>query len=122
MLKSFRRVFAVGMLTASEGLRQPAVFILLLAASALTGFSPRFAAFHLNESGKMVVDLGLSTAMGFSSLLALLTASATVSDEIEGRTALTMLAKPLRREEFILGKFLGVACVTAAFCLLLVPV
>jgi ABC-type transport system involved in multi-copper enzyme maturation permease subunit len=122
MLKSFRRILAVGMLTAAEGLRQPAFFILLAAAAAMTAFSPRFAAFHLNESAKMVVDLGLSTAVGCSSLLALLTASTTVSDEIEGRTALTMLAKPLRREEFILGKFLGVACVTSAFCLLMVPV
>lgn len=110
------------MLTAAEGLRQPAFFILFLCAAGLTAFSPRFAAFHLNESAKMVVDLGLSTAMTFSALLALLTASATVSDEIDGRTALTMLAKPLRREEFILGKFIGVAGVAVAFCALMAPV
>ncbi len=122
MLKSLRRIWAVGALTGSEGLRQPAFFILFMAAAGLTAFSPRFAAFHLNESAKMVVDLGLSTAMTFSALLALLTASATVSDEIEGRTALTMLAKPLRREEFILGKFIGVAGVAVAFCVLMSPV
>ena len=58
----------------------------------------------------MVVDLGLSTVLTFSTLLALLTASSTITDEIEGRTALTMLSKPLRREEFLLGKYLGVAC------------
>ncbi len=112
----------MGVLTGSEGLRQPAFFILFLAAAGMTALSPRFAAFHLNESAKMVVDLGLSTTMTFSTLLALLTASATVTDEIEGRTALTMLAKPLRREEFILGKFLGVAGVAAGFCLLMSPV
>ncbi|HLX64104.1 MAG TPA: hypothetical protein VKX17_22720 [Planctomycetota bacterium] len=122
MLKSLRRIWAVGILTASEGLRQPAFFILFLAAAALTAFSPRFAPFSLNESAKMVVDLGLSTTVAFSSLLALLTASTTVSDEIEGRTALTMLAKPLRREEFILGKFIGVTVVASAFCALLTPV
>ena len=57
MLKSIRRIWAVGMLTAAEGLRQPVFFILLAAAVAMTAFSPRFAAFHLNESAKMVVDL-----------------------------------------------------------------
>ncbi len=122
MLKSLRRIWAVGALTGAEGLRQPAFFILFLSAATLTAFSPRFAAFHLNESAKMVVDLGLSTAMTFSALLALLTASATVSDEIDGRTALTMLAKPLRREEFIIGKFIGVAGVAIAFCALMAPV
>src|SRR5262249_39652615 len=120
--KSLRRIWAVGILTSSEGLRQPAFFILFLAGTAMTACSPRFAPFSLNENAKMVVDLGLSTTVAFSSLLALLTASPTVTDAIEGRTALTMLAKPLRREEFILGKFIGVATVAAAFCVLQTPI
>jgi ABC-type transport system involved in multi-copper enzyme maturation permease subunit len=36
--------------------------------------------------------------------------------EIENRTALTLLAKPVWRTEFVLGKFLGVAALAAAFC------
>lgn len=121
MGKSLRRIYAVAALTASEGLRQPVFLILFLAAAAMTVLSPKFAVFHLNEGAKMVVDLCLSTTLTFSSLLALLTASATVSDEIEGRTALTMLAKPLRREEFIVGKFLGVVASALAFNLLMSP-
>ena len=122
MGRSIRRIWAVARLTSLEGLRQPAFFFIFIAALLLIALSPNFAFFHLGEEGKMVTDLGLSTILTFSSLLALLTASSTITDEIDGRTALTMLAKPLRREEFLLGKFLGVAAAAAALVALLAPV
>ena len=40
--------------------------------------------------------------------MALWTASVSIADEIEGRTALTLLSKPIGRRQFILGKFLGI--------------
>src|SRR5438045_1089888 len=107
MMHSLKRIWVIALLTGTEGLRQPVFFLLFAAAAALTALSPRFAFFNLNEEGKMVVDLGLSTILTSSTLLALLTASSTLTDEIEGRTALTMLSKPLRREEFLLGKYFG---------------
>jgi len=122
MSRSLKRIWAVALLTGTEGLRQPSFFFLLLASNALIALSPSFALFHLGEEVKMVADLGLSTILMVSTLMALLTASATVSDEIEGRTALTMLSKPLRREEFLIGKFLGVAATAAALVLLSIPV
>ena len=39
--------------------------------------------------------------------------------EIENRTALTLLAKPVWRAEFVLGKFVGAALVVGVFCALL---
>jgi len=118
-MRALKRVVAVAALTGTEGLRQPAFFVLLVCAVALTALAPQFAVFHLGEDAKMVTDLGLSTILTFSTLLALLTASTTITDEIEGRTALTMLAKPLRREEFLLGKYLGVVFTVGAFVLLM---
>ncbi|MCY3020003.1 MAG: ABC transporter permease [Planctomycetota bacterium] len=122
MWRSIRRVWAIALLTSTEGLRQPAFFLMFITAAMLTAFSPSFAFFHLGEEAKMVVDLGLSTVLTFSTLLALLTASSTVTDEIEGRTALTMLSKPLRREEFLAGKYFGVASSACALVLLTAPV
>jgi ABC-type transport system involved in multi-copper enzyme maturation permease subunit len=122
MFRTINRIWAVALLTATEGLRQPSFFFLLFACNALIALSPSFALFHLGEEVKMVADLGLSTILMVSTLMALLTASATVSDEIEGRTALTMLSKPLRREEFLIGKFFGVAATSAALVLLSAPV
>jgi ABC-type transport system involved in multi-copper enzyme maturation permease subunit len=41
-------------------------------------------------------------------LLAVWSASVSIAEELEGRTALTLLSKPVSRRQFILGKFLGV--------------
>jgi ABC-type transport system involved in multi-copper enzyme maturation permease subunit len=120
--RAANRIAAIGRLTATEGLRQPAFFMILAVSAGLTALSPTFAFFHLGEEAKMVTDLGLSTILTFSTLLAVLTASATVADEIEGRTALTMLSKPLRREEFLAGKYLGVAITSCALAIAVAPV
>ncbi|HYG75913.1 MAG TPA: hypothetical protein VEK08_12995 [Planctomycetota bacterium] len=119
MSRSLKRIWAIALLTCMEGLRQPAFFLMVAVSAAMTAFSPSFSFFHLGEQAKMVTDLGLSTILTFSTLLALLTASSTVTDEIEGRTALTMLSKPLRREEFLLGKYLGVAVTACALIVLM---
>ena len=119
MWRSVKRIWAVTLLTSTDGLRQPAFFMLFLASTALIALSPNFAFFHLGEESKMVVDLGLSTILTAASLLAVLTASTTVTDEIEGRTTLTMLSKPLRRGEFLAGKYFGVVITSCALVTLL---
>ena len=48
------------------------------------------------------------TIMVLAILVSLWTASVSVADEIEGRTALTLLSKPVSRRQFVLGKFLGI--------------
>ena len=52
-------------------------------------------------------------------LLALLTASSTVAEEIEGKTAITLLSKPINRRQFIIGKFVGIELGVLALYVLL---
>lgn len=122
MSKSLRRIFAVAELTLTEGLRQPVFYVLFAATAALLGAVPFFSFFHLGEEAKMAADLGLSTILMGSTLLCVLLASSSITEEVEGRTALTMLAKPLRREEFLLGKYLGIAGCGCALILLCSPI
>ena len=56
----------------------------------------------------MLKDTNLSFLMLLSIFIALWTASVGLADEIEGRTALTVLSKPIGRPQFLLGKFAGV--------------
>ena len=64
--------------------------------------------FTFGEDIKMYKDTGLTTISFACLLLALLTASSTVAEEIEGKTAITLLSKPINRRQFIVGKFLGI--------------
>jgi ABC-type transport system involved in multi-copper enzyme maturation permease subunit len=111
--------FTIALATAKEAIRQPAFFVL----AALAGFwlvaSVFVAYFTFGEDIKMYKDTGLTTISFVCLLLALLTASSTVAEEIEGKTAITLLSKPINRRQFIVGKFLGIEIGVLAMFLLL---
>ncbi|WP_204103411.1 MULTISPECIES: ABC transporter permease [Spirulina sp. CCY15215] len=56
---------------------------------------------------KMFIDLGLGTIAGCSAIAAIFVATNLINKEIEKRTLLTILSKPVSRAEFIVGKHLG---------------
>jgi len=94
--------------TAKEAIRQPAFFVLAFIAGSWLVVSIFVSYFTFGEDIKMYKDTGLATISIACLLLALLTASSTVAEEIEGKTAITLLSKPINRRQFILGKFLGI--------------
>ena len=63
--------------------------------------------FTFGEDIKMYKDTGLTTISFAGLLLALLTASSTVAEEIEGKTAITLLSKPINRRHSSLGSSWG---------------
>jgi len=102
------KVYSVAANTFVEAVRQPVFAVIVLIATALIVLSPYLTMFTLQQSPKFLMDTGLATVMLAGLLLAAFTASSVISEEIENRTALTVIAKPVGRTEFILGKFLGV--------------
>ncbi|QEH37117.1 ABC-2 family transporter protein [Aquisphaera giovannonii] len=109
----------IALATAKETIRQPSFFVMAVIAGALliaTIFVPYFT---FGEDIKMYKDTGLTTISFACMLLALLTASSTVAEEIEGKTAITLLSKPINRRQFIVGKFLGIELGVLALYVLL---
>ena len=105
-----------------ETIRQPVFCVVLGVAATAIALSPSFSMFTLMEGEKLVQDMGLSTILLAGLVLAVLSASHVVTEEIRGRTALMVVARPVSRASFVLGKFLGVAAaqVAAAYILTLV--
>jgi ABC-type transport system involved in multi-copper enzyme maturation permease subunit len=102
------KIAAIGWTTAKEAMSQPLFFVLLTIGVCGLILFPFVPYNTLGEDIKMVKDEGLTLIMILSILMALWTASMSIAEEIEGRTALTLLSKPVGRREFILGKFLGI--------------
>ena len=109
-----------------QTIRQPIYGVLLLFTFLVLVLSLPMAAWTMGEKGgdyqasdqKMLIQLGLGSLLGTGLLLAAFGASSAVSREIEDRTALTVMSKPVSRATFVLGKFTGVAgAVGAAFYL-----
>jgi ABC-type transport system involved in multi-copper enzyme maturation permease subunit len=68
--------------------------------------------FTLGEDLKMVKELGYDLVMLFAVVFAVIAAATSISEEIEGRTAVTLMSKPISRRQFLIGKFLGILLAT----------
>lgn len=116
----FPKVTAIALTTAKETFAQPVFYVALGIGGFLVAVVFPFIPYNtFGEDIKMLKDSGLTLVMLLSILVALWTASVSVADEIEGRTALTLLSKPVGRLQFILGKFLGILLPVALLFLLL---
>jgi ABC-type transport system involved in multi-copper enzyme maturation permease subunit len=92
-----------------ESIRQPiALVIVLVAALAILLCNP-LSSFTMENDQRMYIDMGLATIFLCGTLLAAFIATNVLTREIENRTALTVISKPVGRPVFIIGKFLGVA-------------
>jgi ABC-type transport system involved in multi-copper enzyme maturation permease subunit len=65
---------------------------------------------------KQLKDSGLSLILILCIFQSVWSASTSVADEVEGKTALTVLSKPVSRRDFILGKFTGIAWSAGLMC------
>lgn len=102
------RVWALALSTAANEMAQP-LYLLLL---ALGVFGVLFFGIYpfntLGDDIRLLKDSGVTLIMIFGMLQAVWSAGTSVSEEIEGRTALTVLSKPVSRRSFILGKYAGI--------------
>ena len=103
------KVAAIVGTTAKEGLAQPLFWVALGIGALLIVVAFPFIPYNtFGEDIKMLKDSGVTLMMILAILFSLWTASVSIADEIEGRTALTLLSKPVGRRQFIIGKFLGI--------------
>jgi ABC-type transport system involved in multi-copper enzyme maturation permease subunit len=113
------KTYTIAATTAKEAIRQPIFLILVLVGSILMLLYPYIPYFTFGEDIKMVKDQGLATILLLGLFLALITSSSTIAEDIEHRTAITLLSKPINRRQFIVGKFLGIiAAVALLFAIL----
>jgi ABC-type transport system involved in multi-copper enzyme maturation permease subunit len=91
-----------------EGYRQPMFWLLVGATTLLLFVSMVIPYFTFGDDFKMMKQLGFDMVMLAAVLFCVLAASISVSEEIEGRTAVTLMSKPVTRRQFLLGKFFGI--------------
>ncbi|MGQ0810790.1 MAG: ABC transporter permease [Nitrospiraceae bacterium] len=95
--------------TFKENLRDKILYNLLFFALLLIGASVVLASLTFTEQHKIVTDMGLAAINMIGVILAIFVGIGLVSKEIERRTIYTIMARPLKRWEFILGKYCGLA-------------
>ena len=110
---TMHKLITIARNTFVETLRQPIYAIIIVAAMLLFLLSPSLAMYTMDDDNKLLREIGLSTLFLTSLFVAIFSASGAVAMELENKTILTVLTKPVQRPIFILAKFLGVIAAVA---------
>ena len=102
-----RSIIVIALNTFRENLRDKILYSLLIFAALLMGASILLGALTIAEQEKIIADMGLASINVIGVIIAIFVGIGLVSKEIERRTIYTILAKPISRSQFILGKYLG---------------
>ncbi len=115
----FEQLLTIARNTFVESIRQPIFVTLVMVGILAMALNLELAAFAFTDDNKLLIDLGMSTLMLTCLFLAAFTATNVLSQEIENRTVLTTVSKPVARPVFVLGKYVGVSgAIALAFWIL----
>ncbi|MFQ5662553.1 MAG: ABC transporter permease [Terriglobia bacterium] len=104
-----QRVAAIALNTFREAIRDRVLYNLIVFALLLIGTAILFGQISIGVQKLILVNLGLAAITFFGLAIAIFIGIGLVYKEMEKRTLYALLAKPVRRYEFILGKFCGLA-------------
>jgi ABC-type transport system involved in multi-copper enzyme maturation permease subunit len=90
-----------------EAARNKLLYNLLLFAVLMIACSVGLAKLHIGYSARIYRDVGLSAIALFGVLIAIFVGINLVNRELAQKTVYTMLAQPVRRWEFLVGKYVG---------------
>lgn len=114
-----RRIFAVALNTFREAVRNRVLAILFLFALGMMSFSLVLGELSIHEEVRIIKDLGLAGISLFGLAIALFLGVNLLAKELEKKTVYAVLPKPIRRWEFLVGKYLGlVATITVVVVLM----
>jgi Cu-processing system permease protein len=109
------RMATVALNAYRESVRARVLIGLLCIAFAVAFYSLVVAAYTLRDAPRVVSDLGAAGISIFSIVVAVAIGATTLHRELEQKTVLPILARPLARSEYLVGKYLGTMLVVAVF-------
>lgn len=97
----------VALNTFKEAIRDNILYNLLIFALLIIGGSTIVANLTIGQGYKVVTDIGLASISIFGVLISIFVGIGLVYKEIDRKTIYNILSKPIRRWEFLLGKYMG---------------
>ena len=117
MLTVWPKGAAVALAAFREGVRQPMFWLIGLTSVVVFLVAIVLPYFTFGDDFKMMKQICFDVTMLSALVFGVLAASISIHEEIEGRTAVTLMSKPVTRRQFLIGKYLGI--LMAALCLTL---
>ena len=102
------RIWAIATNTLLELFRLKVFYFLIIFGLLIVGSTPFLVDFNFQEQFQMLKDVALGAISYFTLLLAVLATAILLPKDIEDRTLYTILAKPVPRFEYLMGKLIGI--------------
>jgi ABC-type transport system involved in multi-copper enzyme maturation permease subunit len=99
--------------TVREALRERLMYNLVVFALVLIVGALNISQLTLGEQFRIISNVGTASAQVFGTLIAVFVGVGLVSKEIDRRTCYPLLARPISRSAFVLGKYAGLIAVLA---------
>jgi ABC-type transport system involved in multi-copper enzyme maturation permease subunit len=103
------RITCIAFNTFREAVRDRVLYNLIAFAVLMSGAAILVGQISIEIERLVVINLGLTAISLFGIVIAIFIGIGLVSKEIDKRTLYTVLSRPMRRWEFIVGKFFGLA-------------
>lgn len=111
----FGRVIAIALNTYRESVRARILIGLASVAFGVALYSLIVGAFTLKNAARVVSDLGAASISVFSLVVTVIIGATSLYRELEQKTLFPILARPLRRSEYLVGKYLGTLLTIGVF-------
>jgi Cu-processing system permease protein len=109
------RILAIALNTYREAVRARVLLALLGLGLVATACSAIIATLSLHQETRVVADLGAASISLSAAIVTIVLGATSLYREIEFKTIFPILTRPLRRHEYLLGKYLGTIATLAVF-------
>ena len=105
-------VYTLAWVTFREALRRKLAVNLLVFALALVSASLILSSLTFGEQYRIIVDIALTAMEVFGTLIAAFLGAALVAGDVERRTVYAIVAKPVSRAQYVIGRYAGLVLTT----------
>ena len=109
------RILTIALNTYREAARAWVIVSMLIAAIAWNAYTVVVAAMSLHNEVRVVADLGAASMSLFAVAVAIVQGSTSLHRELQLKTVFPILSRPIRRWEYVVGKYLGMLLTVLVF-------
>ncbi len=115
MLSHLDRILTIVLNTYREAVRARLLLAVFALGLATCGYSLVVATLSLHNEARVVADLGSASLSLYGVIVAIVLGSTSLYRELEYKTVFPILSRPIRRWEYIVGKYFGAVLTVAVF-------
>lgn len=109
------RISVIALNTYREAVRARVLYGLFALSMATAAYCMVVGAYSLRSSMRVVSDLGAASISLYGIVVAVVLGATSLYRELELKTLFPILARPIRRTEYLLGKYFGTVCTLLVF-------